>query len=315
MAVPSSRSDYERILDASPLPSSSRPTDSGRASSPPSVIARLTSAHLSRQTSLKLLAFNEYVNEDGTGVGVVQVHPNAASMEIHMQVVAERAARAYAKTLEATTSVQVYGEPSGAVLEMLRRQAGAGVPMTVKRSTSEASRGSSAIEDDRVPGPPAPEIASEMFVSVNTIRTHTRRLYVQTSVSIRRRKRSERVRELGLLAPTHVAGSNSRCKSSRASRPAGGQCSGSRREWCCREACPDVDRRSARVRVSCSRCRVACRPGWFARRCPRGGAGLLDCKQRRRPTSARPGFSGTRSVPGCTRGLILAARPVRWTLL
>ena len=50
-----------------------------------------------------------------------------------MQVVAERAARAYAETLEATTSVQVYGEPSGAVLEMLRRQAGAGVPMTVKR--------------------------------------------------------------------------------------------------------------------------------------------------------------------------------------
>ena len=34
---------------------------------------------------------------------------------------------------EATTSVQVYGEPSEAVLELLRRQAGAGVPMTVKR--------------------------------------------------------------------------------------------------------------------------------------------------------------------------------------
>jgi hypothetical protein len=44
----------------------------------------------------QLLAFNEYVNEDGTEVGV-------------------------------------YGEPSDAVLEMLRRQAGAGVPMTVKR--------------------------------------------------------------------------------------------------------------------------------------------------------------------------------------
>jgi hypothetical protein len=81
----------------------------------------------------QLLAFNEYVNEDGTEVGIVQVHPNAASMEFHMQVVAERAARAYAETLEATTSVQVYGEPSGAVLEMFRRQAGAGVPMTVKR--------------------------------------------------------------------------------------------------------------------------------------------------------------------------------------
>jgi hypothetical protein len=73
------------------------------------------------------------VSEDGTEVGVVQIHPDAASMEFHMGVVAQRAARAYAQTLEATTGIQVYGEPSEAVLEMLRRQAGAGVPMTFKR--------------------------------------------------------------------------------------------------------------------------------------------------------------------------------------
>jgi hypothetical protein len=71
----------------------------------------------------QLLAFNEYVDEEGSEVGVVQVHPDAASMEFHMKVVAERAARAYAETLEAT-SIQVYGEPSEVVLEMLRRQAG-----------------------------------------------------------------------------------------------------------------------------------------------------------------------------------------------
>jgi hypothetical protein len=81
----------------------------------------------------QLLAFNEYVNEEGTEVGVVQIHPDAASMEFHMGIVAERAARAYAETLEATSSIQVYGEPSDAVLEMLRQQAGTGVPMTVKR--------------------------------------------------------------------------------------------------------------------------------------------------------------------------------------
>src|SRR5260370_9542088 len=81
----------------------------------------------------QLLAFNEYVSDDGTEVGVVQIHPDAASMEFHMDVVAERAARAYAETLEATTSIQVYGEPSEAVLEMLSRQAGAAVPMTVNR--------------------------------------------------------------------------------------------------------------------------------------------------------------------------------------
>jgi hypothetical protein len=81
----------------------------------------------------RLLAFNEYANDEGTEVGVVQVHPDAASMELHMDVVAERAARAYEETLEATTSIQVFGEPSAAVLEMLRRQAGAGVPMTIHR--------------------------------------------------------------------------------------------------------------------------------------------------------------------------------------
>jgi NAD-dependent oxidoreductase involved in siderophore biosynthesis len=81
----------------------------------------------------QLLAFNEYANEEGTEVGVVQMHPDAPSMELHMEVVAERAARAYAETLDATTSIQVYGEPSDAILEMLSRQAGAGVPMMVKR--------------------------------------------------------------------------------------------------------------------------------------------------------------------------------------
>jgi hypothetical protein len=80
----------------------------------------------------RLLAFNEYVNEDGTEVGVVQVHPDEDSMEFHMKVVRERAELAYAETLDATTSVQVYGTPSGAVLEMLRHQAGSGVALSVK---------------------------------------------------------------------------------------------------------------------------------------------------------------------------------------
>jgi hypothetical protein len=79
----------------------------------------------------QLLAFNEYASEDGAEVSVVQVHPNSASFELHMEVVAERAARAYAETLEATTAIQIYGEPSPAILEMLRRRAGAGVPVAV----------------------------------------------------------------------------------------------------------------------------------------------------------------------------------------
>ena len=49
-----------------------------------------------------------------------------------MELIAERAVAAYAATVEATTSIQVFGTPSKAVLELLERQAGAGVPLTVK---------------------------------------------------------------------------------------------------------------------------------------------------------------------------------------
>ena len=81
----------------------------------------------------RLIAFNEYANEEGTEVAVVQVHPDTASFEYHMGVVRERASRAYEETLDATTSIQVFGEPTETILEMLRRAAGEGVQFDVKR--------------------------------------------------------------------------------------------------------------------------------------------------------------------------------------
>ena len=80
----------------------------------------------------RLIAFNEYVNDDGSEVGVVQVHPDTDSFEFHIGVVAERAARAYEETLDATTSIQVFGRPTETILEMLRRAAGTAVQFTVK---------------------------------------------------------------------------------------------------------------------------------------------------------------------------------------
>ena len=80
----------------------------------------------------RLIAFDQYTNEEGTEVGVVQVHPDTDSMEFHMEVVRERAERAYAETLDSTTGIQVYGTPTQAILEMLSRTAGTGVPVTVK---------------------------------------------------------------------------------------------------------------------------------------------------------------------------------------
>jgi hypothetical protein len=80
----------------------------------------------------RLIAFNEYANDEGTEVAVVQVHPDADSMVFHMELIAERAASAYADIIDATTSIQVFGTPSNTVTEMLRRQAGVGVPLSIK---------------------------------------------------------------------------------------------------------------------------------------------------------------------------------------
>jgi hypothetical protein len=80
----------------------------------------------------RILAFNEYANDEGTEVGVVQVHPDIDSFAFPMDVVRERASRAYAETLDATTSIQVFGTPSEAILEMLRNSAGSGVSFSVK---------------------------------------------------------------------------------------------------------------------------------------------------------------------------------------
>jgi hypothetical protein len=77
----------------------------------------------------QVLAFNEYVDPDRGEVAVVQVHPDAASMELHVELIRDRATQAYAETIEATTSIQVFGPPSEAVVAMLQGQAGAGVPM------------------------------------------------------------------------------------------------------------------------------------------------------------------------------------------
>jgi hypothetical protein len=79
----------------------------------------------------RLIAFNEYANEDHSQVSVVQIHPDAASMEFHMDVVADRARKAYAQTIAATTGIQVFGTPTENILRMLRQQAGSGIPLSI----------------------------------------------------------------------------------------------------------------------------------------------------------------------------------------
>jgi hypothetical protein len=79
----------------------------------------------------RLIAFNEYLSDAGDEVTVVQVHPDTASMEAHMEIVRERAQAAYLETLDATVRIQVFGQPTRALLEALHEQAGKGVELSV----------------------------------------------------------------------------------------------------------------------------------------------------------------------------------------
>ena len=80
----------------------------------------------------QMIAFNAYANEDGTEVSVVQLHPDSASMELHMQVVREHITSAYEELLEETTSIQIFGELSEMARGMMEHFAGSGVALTVK---------------------------------------------------------------------------------------------------------------------------------------------------------------------------------------
>jgi quinol monooxygenase YgiN len=78
----------------------------------------------------RLIAFNMYLDEQGRKVSVVQVHPDAASMEFHMNLSAEHIRDAF-DYLEGTESHQVYGTPSDTVIEKILEFVEPGVPMTV----------------------------------------------------------------------------------------------------------------------------------------------------------------------------------------
>ena len=79
----------------------------------------------------QLIAFNEYVDDNGTDVTVVQVHPDAASMQKHLAIIGERAAQAYDETLDATLAVQIFGPVDPQMPNTLRGQTGEGVSLTV----------------------------------------------------------------------------------------------------------------------------------------------------------------------------------------
>jgi hypothetical protein len=81
----------------------------------------------------RVIAFNLYASEDGTEVSNVQVHPDAESMVSHMQLLREHISGAGDEdsAIEVSTSNEIYGVPSDALLEMLEK-VDPGVSLTVK---------------------------------------------------------------------------------------------------------------------------------------------------------------------------------------
>jgi hypothetical protein len=66
------------------------------------------------------IAYSLYLNEGGTRMTVVQVHPDSASMEFHMKV----AGPAFPKFVQLIklSTMDVYGKPSDGLLERMRQK-------------------------------------------------------------------------------------------------------------------------------------------------------------------------------------------------
>ena len=73
-----------------------------------------------RSNEPRPIAYEVYLDEAGSRMTVVQVHPDSASMEYHMTV-AGPAFAGFAELITLST-LDVYGKPSEELLELLRRK-------------------------------------------------------------------------------------------------------------------------------------------------------------------------------------------------
>lgn len=90
-------------------------------------------------TEPRLIYFGLCLNEAGTELTVVQVHPDPASMEFHLQVAREHFVQAY-EYLETTESQQLYGSLSDVLVERIKQVSEPGVPMIIKSELTGFSR-------------------------------------------------------------------------------------------------------------------------------------------------------------------------------
>lgn len=69
----------------------------------------------------RIIAYNVYFTGDGSRMTVVQVHPDSASLEYHMEV----AGPVFRQFVELVTlsSIHIYGEPSAKLLKQVHEKA------------------------------------------------------------------------------------------------------------------------------------------------------------------------------------------------
>ena len=79
----------------------------------------------------RLIAFEVYANDEGTQITNVFIHPDAESEDFHMQVAAEKINEGGGFVDFGRMTIDVYGKPSGGVLQQLNQMADSGVPVRV----------------------------------------------------------------------------------------------------------------------------------------------------------------------------------------
>lgn len=85
----------------------------------------------------QLIAFNVFLNEDETEMTSIQLHPDAASMDFHMQVLAQILKVDMVEWIERADfiepkHIEIYGTPSAALLEADQPLVDAGIPRSIK---------------------------------------------------------------------------------------------------------------------------------------------------------------------------------------
>ena len=86
-------------------------------------------ADLIETNEARMIAFHVYFDDEGGKASVVQVHPDSASMEFHMQLISEHLGGAF-EVIDTILSEQYYGPMSQSLAETLSKWETPGVTVT-----------------------------------------------------------------------------------------------------------------------------------------------------------------------------------------